>query len=111
MKATISEFETMAGTVWEGEVLSASWDGDKGEFVIRGDADNEAFTAVVKSLLEKQKLTIGIEDTESTQLVWRGYVGSAKFQAFGSEQLECSLIMSLDDWFGISPQFSNFYFC
>ena len=107
MKATISEFETEDHPLWEGEALSFKWDGDKGEFVIRGDADDRAVSAVVNSIAEKHKLTIGIEDTESTQLVWQGYVGSAKFQAYGPEHIECSLIMALDDWFGIAPRLST----
>ena len=107
MKATICEFETNDNPLWEGEALSAEWDGAQGEFVIRGDADDQAVSAVVNSIVEKHKLTIGIEDTQSTQLVWRGYVGSAKFQVQGPEHIECSLVMSLDDWFGIYPQFSS----
>ncbi len=111
MKATISHLDNGENTLWEGEVLSANWDGDRGEFVIRGDADSQAFTAFVTSMLEKHRLSIGIEDTDATQLVWRGYVGSAKFQAYEAEQVECSLTVTLDDWFGIFPEYSSFYFC
>jgi len=107
MKATISEFETEDAPLWEGEALSFNWDGDNGEFVIRGEADDQAVSAVVTSIAEKHKLTIGIEDTGSTQLVWRGYVGSARFQVHGPEHIECSLIMALDDWFSIAPRFST----
>jgi len=110
MKVTISEPEKMNGTLWEGEILSANWDSEKCEFVIRGDADDEAFGAVMASIAEKHRLTIGIEDSGSTQVIWRGYVGSAKFQEFEAEQVECCLTMSLDDWFGIFPGFSSFYF-
>lgn len=111
MKATISDFESKEGILWEGEALSASWGDGKGEFVICGDADDQALNALVTSIEEKQRLTIGIEDPELTQVVWRGHVGSAKFDASGSEQVVCSLTMALDDWFGIFPQFSSFYFC
>jgi hypothetical protein len=111
MRATISSLDNGENTLWEGEALSASWDGDRGEFVIRGDANSQAFTAVVTSMLEKHKLAIGIEDPEATQLVWRGYVGSAKFQSSEAEQIECSLIVSLDDWYGIFPEYNSFYFC
>ncbi|UCG82404.1 MAG: hypothetical protein JSW38_09410 [Dehalococcoidia bacterium] len=107
MKATISEFETEDGPLWEGEALSFNWDGANGEFVILGEADDEGVSAVVNSIAEKQKLTIGIEDSGSTQLVWRGYVGSAQFQAHGPEHMKCSLIMALDDWYGIAPRFST----
>lgn len=110
MKATISDLDNGENTLWEGEILSANWDGDRGEFVIRGDANSQALTAVVTSMLEKQRLAIGIEDAGSTQLVWRGYVSSARFQTFEAEQVECSLIVSLDDWFGIFPEYSSFYF-
>lgn len=111
MKATISDFESKEGILWEGEALSASWDGSEGEFVICGDADDQALNAVVTSMEAKQRLIIGIEDPESTQLVWRGHVGSAKLDTLGSEQVICSLTMALDDWYGIFPHFSSFYFC
>jgi len=107
MRATISQFETEGHPLWEGEALSFQWDGDNGEFFIRGEADDQAVSAVVTSIAEKHKLTIGIEDTGSTQLVWRGYIGSAQFKAHGSEHMECILIMSLDDWFGTTPRFST----
>jgi hypothetical protein len=111
MKVTISEPEKMDGTLWEGEALSANWDSEKCEVVIRGDADDEAFGAVMASIAEKHRLTIGIEDSGSTQVIWRGYVGSANFQTFEAEQVECCLTMALDDWYGIFPGFSSFYFC
>ncbi len=111
MKATISELETAKGTLWEGEILSASWDGDTCEFVISGDTNDQAFNDVVASIVEKQRLTIGIEDADSTQLVWRGYVGSAKFNTAGSEKVECLLVMSLDDWFGIHAKSNDPYYC
>ena len=111
MKVTISEPETMDGTLWEGEVLSANWDSEKCEFLIRGDAGDEAFAAVMASIAEKHRLTIGIEDSGSTQVIWRGYVGSANFRTSDPEQVECYLTMALDDWYGIFPGFSSFYFC
>jgi len=40
-------------------------------------------------------------------LVWRGYIGSAEFLSFDSDDIECCLVMMLDDWFGIVPQFSK----
>jgi hypothetical protein len=107
MKATICEFENGDCTLWEGEVLSADWDSSKGEFVICGDAGNESFSAVVTSIAEGQRLTIGMEDTESTQLVWRGQVGSAKFGPFEAERVECRLVMNLEDWFGVCPEFGS----
>jgi len=111
MKVTISEPETMDGTLWEGEVLSANWDSEKCEFLIRGDAGDEAFAAVMASIAEKHRLTIGIEDSGSTQVIWRGYVGSANFRTSDPEQVECYLTMALDDWYGIFPGLSSFYFC
>ena len=103
MRATISEFEQNHTALWEGEIISASWDGDSGEFKILGDPDSEAFRAVLSSITEKHKMTIGIEDPEATKLIWSGYIGSAIFQTSGTEQVECNLVMSLDDWFGIPP--------
>ena len=107
MKATISEFEHNEGTLWEGEILSVNWNSDQGEFVICGNPNDENFNAVVTSIVEKQRLTIDIEDSGANQLVWHGYIGSAEFQPLGPEQMECSLTMSLDDWFGIIPNFRN----
>ena len=100
MKATISGFERSDAGIWEGEVVNAIWNGDKGEFAILGNVDNTAFDAVVASILEKHRLTIGIEDPGTSQLVMHGYVDSAKFQAFDSDQVECSLVVSLDDQLG-----------
>jgi len=42
MKVTLSELDNMEDTLWEGEALTASWDSDRSEFVIRGDMDNRA---------------------------------------------------------------------
>ena len=107
MKATISEFQNGECTLWEGEVLSANWDGSRGEFVIRGETGHESFSAVVTSIAEGQRLSIGVEDTESTQLVWRGQVGSARFGPFEDEHVDCTLVMNLDDWFGVCPEFNG----
>jgi hypothetical protein len=107
MKVTIVQYDNAEDALWEGEALKASWDNDSGEFVIRGDADNRAFAGVMTSLVEKRKLLVEIEDTGPGQLVWRGYVGSAEFISFDSDEVECCLVMLLDDWFGIVPQFST----
>lgn len=107
MKATICEYENGERTVWVGEVLSANWDSSQCEFVIRGEADNSSFSAIVTSIAEGQRLTIGIEDTKAAQVVWRGHVGSAKFGSFDAEQVECKLVMNLEDWFGVCPEFSG----
>ena len=107
MKVTIVQFDNMEDALLEGEAIMASWDNERGEFVIRGGKDNQAFASVVTSMLEKRKLLVEIEDTGPGQLVWRGYVGSAELLSFDSDEVECCLIMLLDDWFGIVPQFSN----
>ncbi len=107
MKVTIVQYDNAEDALWEGEALSASWDSDRGEFVIRGDADNMACAGIVTSLAERRKLLVEIEDTGPGQLVWRGYVGSAEFLTFDSDEVECCLVMLLDDWFGIIPQFST----
>jgi len=107
MRATICESDNGECTLWEGEVLSANWDGSAGEFVIRGQADNESFSAVVTRIAEGQRLTIGVGDTESTRLVWRGHVGSARFGPFEDEHVDCKLHMALDDWFGVCPEFTG----
>ena len=107
MKVTIVQYDNAEDALWEGEALNASWDSDRGEFVIRGGANYRACAGVVTSLAEKRKLLVEIEDTGPGQLVWRGYVGSAEFITFDSEEVECCLVMMLDDWFGIVPQFST----
>jgi hypothetical protein len=107
MKVTIVQLDDMEDVLLEGEALMAKWDNEKGEFVIRGDRDNQGFTGVVASMVERRKVLVEIEDTGPGRLVWRGYVGSAKFLSFDSEEVECCLIMLLDDWFGIVPQFSS----
>jgi len=107
MKVTIVQFDNPEDALLEGEALMASWDNQRGEFVIRADTDNQGFTGVVASMLEKRKLLVEIEDAGPGQLVWRGYVGSAEFLSFESDEVECCLIMQLDDCFGIVPQFSS----
>jgi hypothetical protein len=107
MKVTIVQYENMEDAIWEGEALYASWDKDTGEFVIRGDTTSQGYAEVVNSLAEKRKLLVEIEDSGPGQLVWRGYVGSAEFLSFDSQEVECCLVMLLDDWFGIVPQFST----
>lgn len=107
MKVTIEDFEDVERSLWEGEALTASWDGDQGELVIRGDAQSRALTGVLNTMVEKRKLAIEIEDTGPGRLVWRGYLGSAEFLSFEEEKVECCLIMMLDDWFGIVPLFSK----
>lgn len=107
MKVTIVEYENMEDSIWEGEALYASWDRGTGEFVIRGGTDRQAYANIVASLAARRKLMVEIEDTGPGQLVWRGYVGSAEFLSFESDEIECCLVMMLDDWFGIVPQFST----
>ena len=107
MKVTIVQYENMEDAVWDGEALYATWDKDTGEFVIRGDMTSQACADVASSLAEKRKLLVEIEDTGSSQLVWRGYIGSAEFLSLDASDVECCLVMLLDDWFGIVPQFST----
>lgn len=107
MKVTIVQFDNAEDALLEGEALMASWDNERGEFVIRADTANQGFSSVVTSILEKRKLLVEIEDTGPGQIVWRGYVGSAEFLSFESGEVETCLIMLLDDWFGIVPQFSS----
>ena len=111
MKATISKLDSLERPLWEGEVLNANWDSDKSEFVIRGDADNQAFTSVMRCMKERARMSIGIEDADSTQLVWQGCVGNADFLTFASGEMECCLTMSIENWWGIFPRLSGFYFC
>jgi len=110
MKATIEELDTVMRPLWKGEALHANWNGDKGEFIISGEASDQARDAIRKCVKDRIKLAIGIEDTGSTQVVWRGYVNSADFHDAGAEQTECSLSIFVDDWWGIFPGFISFYF-
>ncbi len=107
MKVTIVQLDDTEDVLLEGEALMASWDNEKGEFVIRGDPDGQGYADVVASMAERRKILVEIEDMGPGRLVWRGYVGSAKFLSFDSGEVECCLIMLLDDWFGIVPQFSR----
>ena len=104
MKATISQLDFKEDALWEGEVLKADWDNNKGEFVIRGRKNYMALSGVVSSMVGKRLLTIEIEGNGPGLLVWRGFVRSANFQVFESGQVECSLSMLLDDWFGVLPK-------
>ncbi len=106
-KVTIVQYENVEDAIWDGEALYAQWDRDTGEFVIRGTADTNTYAEAVASLAEKRKLLVEIEDHGPGQLVWRGYIGSAEFLSFDADDIECALVMMLDDWFGIVPQFSN----
>jgi hypothetical protein len=109
MKATISHLNIIEDTLWEGEALSASREGKKGELVIRGSKVNSsALTAVVSSMVGRNQLTVEIEGNETGCLVWRGQVGSAEFHTFGTDQVECSLVMLLDDWYSVVHRFTRF---
>ena len=109
MRATISHLDVIEDTLWEGEALSATREGRQGELVIRGSKGNSnALTAVVTSMVSRHQLTIEIEGNETGCLVWRGHVGSAEFHTFGPDQLQCSLVMLLDDWYSIVHRYSRF---
>ncbi|MBE0481325.1 MAG: hypothetical protein IBX68_10140 [Dehalococcoidia bacterium] len=110
LKLTISETDRIGATLWEGEALSATWDSSKVEFLIRGDTGSREFSRVMNSIAEKHRLVVGIEDRGLTQVVWRGQIGTARFKTHDPGHIELSLVMSLDDWFGIFPGFSSFYF-
>lgn len=107
MKVTIVQYENKEDVAWEGEALYATWDKNTAEFVIRGDTDTKTYADAVATLAEKRKLLVEIEDTGPGQLVWRGYIGNAEFYSFDTDEVECCLVMMLDDWFGIVPQFSR----
>ncbi len=104
MKATLSQANMNGSALWVGEVFNANWDNDKAEFVIRGKKDHAALGEVLSSMVNRHDLTIEIAGSGPGLLVWRGYVSSAKFQVTESENVECCLTMSLDDWFGIFPE-------
>ena len=109
MRATISHLDVLEDTLWEGEALSASREGKKGALVIRGSKVNgNALASVVTSMVGRHQLTVEIESNETGCLVWRGQVGSAEFHTFGTDQLECSLVMLLDDWYSIVHKFTKF---
>ena len=109
MRATISHLDVIEDPLWEGEALSATREGRKGELVIRGSKGNSnALTAVVSSMVSRHQLTVEIEGNETGCLVWRGHVGCAEFHTFGSDQLECSLSILLDDWYSIVHRSSKF---
>jgi len=106
-KVTIVQYENKEDVAWEGEALYARWDRQTGEYVISGDVDAGKCASAVASLAQKRNLLVEIEDNGPGQFVWRGYIGSAEFLSFDSDDIECCLVMMLDDWFGIVPQFSK----
>ena len=109
MKATISHLDIIEDTLWEGEAISASREGKKGELIIRGSKNNgNALTSIVSSMVGRHQLTIEIEGNDTGCLVWRGQVGSAEFHTFGTDQVECSMVMLLDDWFSVVHRFTRF---
>ena len=103
MKVTIGQLDSTNNAIWESQALAATWDRERNEFVIRSDINSEMFAGMVN----KRKLAVEIEDSGPSRVVWRGYVGTADFLLFESQQVDCCLIMLLDDWFGIVPQFST----
>jgi hypothetical protein len=102
MKAIISQSDMQGGTLWECEALSFTWDSNKGEFVFRGDRNNRDLSGVIVSMMHKHRLTNEVEDDGPGELVWRGYLGSARFETDESGSVDCYLSMALEDWFGIS---------
>jgi hypothetical protein len=110
MNATIEELGTVVRPLWKGEALQANWNGDKGEFLLSADSIDQIQDVIMKCVKDRIKLAIGIEDMGSTQVVWRGYVDRVDFNESGSEKTECALAMFVDDWWGIFPGFSSFYF-
>ena len=60
---------------------------------------------------QRLKIAIGSEESGSTRVGSQGYVYSADFQVSECNELECSLTMLLDAWWGVFPGFSRFYFC
>ena len=103
MKVTIGQLDSTNSAIWESEALAAKWDRERNEFVISSDINSETFSEMVN----KRKLAVEIEDSGPSKVTWRGYVGTADFLLFESQQIDCCLIMLLDDWFGIVPQFST----
>ena len=110
MKATIEELGTVTRPIWKGEALHANWNGDKGEFLLSANPSDPIQDVIMECVRARSKLAIGIEDTASTQVVWRGYIDTVDFNEAGSEKMECALAMFVDDWWGIFPEFSGFYF-
>ena len=102
LKVTIGQIDSTHNEVWQQEALAATWDRTRNEMVIRGNIDSRKFA----SMVGKRKLAVEIEDIEPSRLVWRGYVGTTDFILFEAEAIDCCLIMLLDDWLGIVPQFS-----
>ena len=104
MKVTLSQTATNNSTLWVGEVLNADWDNYKAEFIFSGNKNLAALTGVVSNMLDRHELTIEIEGGGPGLLVWRGHVSNTKFQMADAEHVECSLMLLLEDWFGIFPK-------
>ncbi len=107
MRLTIGQLDSAEDALWQREALTASWDSEKSDLVIRGDMDNQALTAAAAGMMENRRLAFQIEDTGKARLVWRGYVNCADLLLLESDEVECCLTMFLDGWVGIVPLFSN----
>ncbi|MDY6892933.1 MAG: hypothetical protein SVO26_04350 [Chloroflexota bacterium] len=106
MKVMIGQMDQQEAALWQGEALTASWDHKNDEFVIRSDNPRLAHASAASEAAKEYQLVVEIEDTGLGLVVWRGYVGTADFVLFEDEQVDSCLIMLLDEWLGIVPQFS-----
>lgn len=97
MRIALGESGSLGKCLWQGEALSADWDVARGELVIRGDADSEAFGEVISSVLGKRKLRVEIEDAGTARLKWQGYVDSVEFESLVPGRAECLLRILLED--------------
>jgi len=103
MRVTIGPLDGVEDTLWEDEAITAIWDSERDEFVIRGDGDTRAPASQAKN----PRLAVQIEETGAGRLMWRGYVNAADLLWFETEQVECCLTMFMEGWVGIVPLFST----
>ena len=107
MRLTIGHLDSIEDTLWQREAITARWDGDRSDFVIRGDAEGNEFNGIFTGKGGEHDLAFQIEDMGPARLVWRGYTSSADVCLLESENVECCLTMFLDSWVGIVPLFSE----
>jgi hypothetical protein len=96
MKIAIMRYGILRRALWGGDDLSADWDVDRRELVIRGHLDSEKCDEVLSCALEKCKLRVEIEDIGATRLRWHGHVRSAEVLPADTGRPECMLTIALD---------------
>ena len=96
MKIAVVKDGILRRALWGGDDLTADWDVDRRELVIRGHMDGEKCDEVLSCALEKCRLRVEIEDIGATRLRWHGRVLRAEVLPDHRGRPECMLTIALD---------------